>query len=124
MTTKTALWLLPIGFILHDGEELLTMVAWMEQHRAELERRSSRSPLLSRLIYWTKVSSTDTIADIGQERLSPFRRCRWPAPLPFGCRRFSLSEPVPAGMKRTSPGFSVTVGLPSTSYSSGAPSRT
>ena len=33
MTAKTAPWLLPIGFILHDGEELLTMVTWMEQHR-------------------------------------------------------------------------------------------
>jgi hypothetical protein len=37
MTIKIALWLLPVGFVLHDGEELLTMVDWIARHQEELD---------------------------------------------------------------------------------------
>lgn len=32
------LWLLPIVFIIHDGEELLTMPGWIANHQQELDR--------------------------------------------------------------------------------------
>jgi hypothetical protein len=33
-----SLWLLPAIFIIHDGEELLTMPSWIAHHQPELER--------------------------------------------------------------------------------------
>lgn len=32
------LWLLPAVFVIHDGEELLTMPRWVASHRGELDR--------------------------------------------------------------------------------------
>jgi hypothetical protein len=32
------LWLLPIVFIIHDGEELLTMPGWIVRHQRELDQ--------------------------------------------------------------------------------------
>lgn len=33
-----ALWLLPVVFIIHDGEELLTMPGWVVRHQRELDQ--------------------------------------------------------------------------------------
>ncbi|HKS26329.1 MAG TPA: HXXEE domain-containing protein [Pyrinomonadaceae bacterium] len=32
------LWLLPLIFIIHDGEELLTMPSWLARHQRELDK--------------------------------------------------------------------------------------
>jgi hypothetical protein len=50
MSTPAALWLLPAAFVLHDAEELLTMVGWLASHRVELEQWSSRNVALRRLV--------------------------------------------------------------------------
>jgi hypothetical protein len=38
---KHQLWLLPIGFVLHDGEEMLTMPHWITAHQADLAQISN-----------------------------------------------------------------------------------
>ena len=40
-----ALWLLPAAFLVHDGEELLTMPGWITAHREELDQLARLSPL-------------------------------------------------------------------------------
>ncbi|HEX8143831.1 MAG TPA: HXXEE domain-containing protein [Pyrinomonadaceae bacterium] len=37
-TLARVLWLLPIVFIIHDGEELLTMPSWVAGHQRELDQ--------------------------------------------------------------------------------------
>jgi hypothetical protein len=50
MTEKATLWLLPIGFVVHDGEELLTMANWVAQHRQELDELARHGPLVQRVV--------------------------------------------------------------------------
>ena len=35
---RAAAWLLPLAFVIHDGEEILTMPRWIAEHRPLLER--------------------------------------------------------------------------------------
>ena len=35
---RAAVWLLPLAFVIHDGEEVLTMPGWIAAHRPLLER--------------------------------------------------------------------------------------
>ena len=35
---RAAAWLLPVAFVIHDGEEILTMPRWIAEHRPLLER--------------------------------------------------------------------------------------
>lgn len=35
---RAAVWLLPLAFVIHDGEEILTMPRWIAEHRPLLER--------------------------------------------------------------------------------------
>ena len=35
---RAAVWLLPLAFVIHDGEEILTMPRWIADHRPLLER--------------------------------------------------------------------------------------
>jgi len=35
---RAAAWLLPLAFVIHDGEEILTMPRWIADHRPLLER--------------------------------------------------------------------------------------
>ena len=35
---RAAVWLLPLAFVIHDGEEILTMPGWIAEHRPLLER--------------------------------------------------------------------------------------
>jgi hypothetical protein len=35
---RAAVWLLPLAFLIHDGEEILTMPGWIAAHRPLLER--------------------------------------------------------------------------------------
>lgn len=59
MRPMTTLWLLPLGFVLHDGEELLTMVGWLARHRVELERWSSYHPTLERVVETAPSTGTE-----------------------------------------------------------------
>jgi hypothetical protein len=44
------LWLLPLVFVIHDGEEILTMPRWIAQHRPLLERIAQQSPAARRVV--------------------------------------------------------------------------
>jgi hypothetical protein len=61
------LWLLPLGFILHDGEELVTMAAWVERHQEELRRISSFGAVARRLVEAVPTSQVEVAATIALE---------------------------------------------------------
>jgi hypothetical protein len=42
-------WLLPLVFLIHDSEELLTMPAWFAAHSAELEAFAARGRFAARI---------------------------------------------------------------------------
>jgi hypothetical protein len=44
------LWLLPFVFVIHDGEEILTMPRWIAGHRPLLERIAHKSPAARRVV--------------------------------------------------------------------------
>jgi hypothetical protein len=44
------LWLLPLIFIIHDGEELLTMPGWIASHQQELDRLARMSDIAAEMI--------------------------------------------------------------------------
>jgi hypothetical protein len=43
-------WLLPLVFVIHDGEEILTMPRWIADHRPLLERIAHKSPPARRVV--------------------------------------------------------------------------
>lgn len=47
---RSALWLLPLVFVIHDGEEILTMPRWIAAHRPLLERIADKSPAARRVV--------------------------------------------------------------------------
>lgn len=61
------LWLLPLGFIVHDGEELVTMAVWIERHQAELRRISSLGAMARRLVESVPTSQIEVAATIALE---------------------------------------------------------
>lgn len=52
LTVRQLIWLFPVFFILHDMEEVFTMVPWMEQHPA----------LMARLPFAPAVTTTAQVA--------------------------------------------------------------
>ena len=44
------LWLLPAVFIIHDGEEILTMPGWVAGHRRELEQFARDSDVTAEMV--------------------------------------------------------------------------
>jgi hypothetical protein len=44
------MWLLPLIFIIHDGEELLTMPGWIASHQQELARLAAMSDVAAEII--------------------------------------------------------------------------
>lgn len=38
MKVRAAIWLLPVAFLLHDGEEIATMPTWVARNRVALDR--------------------------------------------------------------------------------------
>lgn len=42
MIPKLVLWLLPVLFVIHDGEEALWLMPWLDRNRPRLERRFPR----------------------------------------------------------------------------------
>jgi hypothetical protein len=62
------LWLLPLAFLLHDGEELLTMPRWLAAHRAPLAELGAHAPLVRELtasLATTPVQVGIAIASLG-----------------------------------------------------------
>jgi hypothetical protein len=51
------LWLLPLGFILHDAEELVTMTDWIARHENELEQIAALGVVARRLVESVPVSN-------------------------------------------------------------------
>src|SRR5829696_5659782 len=51
MHTKIAgvLWLLPLIFSIHDGEELLTMPGWVADHQQEIDRLAAMSEIAAEM---------------------------------------------------------------------------
>jgi uncharacterized protein with HXXEE motif len=47
---RSAVWLLPLAFVIHDGEEVLTMPRWIAGHRALLETIAHTRPLARRIV--------------------------------------------------------------------------
>jgi Protein of unknown function with HXXEE motif len=47
---RRALWLLPLAFIVHDGEEILTIPGWIARNRSVLDRFASTDPLARRIV--------------------------------------------------------------------------
>jgi hypothetical protein len=47
---RRVLWILPFVFAIHDGEELMTMPAWIAAHRSELEGLAARSTIAASAI--------------------------------------------------------------------------
>ena len=44
------LWLFPVSWVVHDAEELATMVSWREANDVEVQRFANRSRIAARLI--------------------------------------------------------------------------
>lgn len=47
---RRALWLMPIVFIIHDGEELFTMPGWIANHQEELNKIAGTSETAAEMI--------------------------------------------------------------------------
>lgn len=63
----TVYWLLPLGFILHDVEELLMMTDWIARHQQELEEIASLGDVARRLVQSVPVSRVEVGVTIGLE---------------------------------------------------------
>jgi Protein of unknown function with HXXEE motif len=59
------LWLLPLIFIIHDGEELLTMPGWIANHRQELERLAAMSDIAAEMIRSLPTNTSQVAIAIG-----------------------------------------------------------
>lgn len=60
-------WLFPFGFILHDGEELVTMTGWIARHQSELENISSVGAVARRLVESVPASRVEVGVTIALE---------------------------------------------------------
>jgi len=47
---RRVLWIVPLVFVIHDGEELLTMPGWIAAHRAQLAHLAQPSALAARAV--------------------------------------------------------------------------
>ena len=47
---RQVLWVLPLAFVIHDGEEILTMPGWIEQNRPLLDRIADTGALARRVV--------------------------------------------------------------------------
>lgn len=48
---RTILWLLPVIFLIHDSEELLSMPGWIKTHQNELNRLASINGSIAEVIH-------------------------------------------------------------------------
>jgi hypothetical protein len=59
------LWLLPIVFIIHDGEELLTIPSWIASHQRELDQIAKMSEVAAKLMRSLPTTTTQVAIAIG-----------------------------------------------------------
>lgn len=60
-----ALWLLPAAFVIHDGEELLTMPGWVAGHSRELERLATLGETAAEMVRSLPTSTAQAAVAIG-----------------------------------------------------------
>ncbi|MGB7923544.1 MAG: HXXEE domain-containing protein [Pyrinomonadaceae bacterium] len=60
-----ALWLLPAIFIIHDGEELLTMPGWIASHQQELDRLARMSDTTAEMVRSLPATTSQAAVAIG-----------------------------------------------------------
>lgn len=58
-------WLLPLVFVVHDGEELFTMPAWLDAHRTTLDAIAAGSPFAARIVATAPTSTARVAVAIG-----------------------------------------------------------
>ena len=58
-------WLLPLVFVVHDGEELFTMPAWLAAHRSMLDAIAAGSPFAARIVATAPTSTARAAVAIG-----------------------------------------------------------
>jgi hypothetical protein len=59
------LWLLPIVFVIHDTEELLTMPGWLAHHRPELERLAGVNQTMAHIVHSLATTTPQVAVAIG-----------------------------------------------------------
>ena len=59
------LWLMPLAFIIHDVEELLTMPQWIASHRAELDYLAGKSETAAEMMRSLPVTAKQAAVAIG-----------------------------------------------------------
>lgn len=59
------LWLLPLIFIIHDGEELLTMRGWIANHQQELDQLARTSDIAAEMIRSLPTTTSQVAVAIG-----------------------------------------------------------
>jgi len=62
-------WLFPAIFLIHDGEEAFTMVAWVRAHHDLLARVAGLNPVAARIVANMPVNQAAVVAAIGFELL-------------------------------------------------------
>jgi Protein of unknown function with HXXEE motif len=62
---RRLLWLLPVVFVLHDAEELVTMPGWLSEHHAMLASLAQRGRLAARVAASAPVTSARAAIAIG-----------------------------------------------------------
>lgn len=59
------IWLLPVLFAIHDGEELFTMPDWLARHRGQLEQVAAMNPLAAKMIHSMATTTPQVAMAIG-----------------------------------------------------------
>lgn len=59
------LWLLPLIFVIHDGEELLTMPRWIASHQRELSQLAGLNEIAAAMVRSLPVTATQFAVAIG-----------------------------------------------------------
>lgn len=65
LSLGTLAWLLPVTFLIHDGEEILTVAGWSARHRATLLHRFRRFAFVRRMVAETDMSTAQFAAAVG-----------------------------------------------------------
>ena len=62
---RRVFWLLPVIFVIHDGEELLTMPAWIESHQPELDELARLNETAAQMIRSMPTTTAEVAVAIG-----------------------------------------------------------
>lgn len=60
-----ALWVLPLSWAIHDIEEILTMVRWLQRHEADLDALVVRVPVAHRFIAAAPTTTREFVLAVG-----------------------------------------------------------